>query len=1101
MRGGLTGSIDIIVRALLQEFPGLDPTRLRAAVERGTAKADTASLDTEGHRIVSQQLARVEATEESAERAAILRSLAADLESRGDAERALVVRLSAFAEQQDVADLDPLLRLGRVTERWGELPLDALTVLVEIDDPASAGRLREIAAAWRELGSAYRAADAYERVLLLAPDDEIAHDGLETFYRSTGEWPVLVDLLRRRAELPTINQADRAELHREIAQIHERELGDDAGAREAYREADRLVPDHPEVLDALARIAVKLGGLDDEALTALERTSSITSEPKARAQVLHRAAEIARQTDWDKSLELFERAHREDPELVAVIDGLALLLRDRGELENCVDILVAAVARPALVAEHSRWAADAADFCVALGDTERAKELYRTARTADPTNHHAGLALVELCWDTGAVVELAPILEELCRTTTEPARLRGYLIQLAKVSRELGDHAAVRAALTRAVAIDPDDPGPCRELADILFEAGDWAGTRPLLELLLDEHEATFDEDTRVELHFRAARCAKELGDDATAAKQTAMALALAPNFRPALLLRSELGDADPFARAADQLALANSSPPEERAARFAALGDTYAKLEDPATAREMYREALLYQPNDRMLLTKSLGLVADEGDWSYSLDLVSRLAESETDPVVRGRYRYLAGTIARDNLDDPERALPLFDRAIEDDPKLFVAADSLEEGLASDREALVGFYYRRLGHVRDDEGRAGERLRLWTCLGDLCNQLGRLDDTIVAVEVQLSLDPENHKLRERLAGLYDRADPKHDPAAIAHHHTLLALDKRRIASYVALRAAHKRLGQIEQARACDEALSIIGAGAASAARIEELFADDAVATPHDESTARRPLANEDWIALARLDVDPQLSALFAIVAPSFAAERARTKPPRALAGKDVRDRELPIAVGRVLGQVLAAFGLARPPVYVDRDQLVAATIALRARDGVLAPVLVLGKPALDTQYGDRELAFLLARQLADLRSDRIARLLCPRPGDLAQLVELVITPAGQGPARTWLSSTLHAVELDKALAIGERLRDQNVDPMRAARQWRAATERAADRIGLVVAGDLATCVRLLEGQGTNVTSDVHRVLDLVWASVTEDVLAVRARVEGWRRR
>ena len=77
-------------------------------------------------------------------------------------------------------------------------------------------------------------------------------------------------------------------------------------------------------------------------------------------------------------------------------------------------------------------------------------------------------------------------------------------------------------------------------------------------------------------------------------------------------------------------------------------------------------------------------------------------------------------------------------------------------------------------------------------------------------------------------------------------------------------------------------------------------------------------------------------------------------------------------------------------------------------------------------------------------------------------------------------------------IAIGARLRERAIQPLRAAIDWLAATERAADRIGLVVAGDLATCVRVLQREAPD------RVDELVWASVTEEVLAVRARVEGW---
>ena len=45
-----------------------------------------------------------------------------------------------------------------------------------------------------------------------------------------------------------------------------------------------------------------------------------------------------------------------------------------------------------------------------------------------------------------------------------------------------------------------------------------------------------------------------------------------------------------------------------------------------------MYREALAHRPGDHLLLTKFLGLVTDDGDWSYSLDVVQRLIDTEQD-------------------------------------------------------------------------------------------------------------------------------------------------------------------------------------------------------------------------------------------------------------------------------------------------------------------------------------------------------------------------------------------------------------------------------------------------------------------------------------
>ena len=63
---------------------------------------------------------------------------------------------------------------------------------------------------------------------------------------------------------------------------------------------------------------------------------------------------------------------------------------------------------------------------------------------------------------------------------------------------------------------------------------------------------------------------------------------------------------------------------------------------------------------------------------------------------------------------------------------------------------------------------------------------------------------------------------------------------------------------------------------------------------------------------------------------------------------------------------------------------------------------------------------------------------------------------------------------------------------MTAALGWLAATERAADRVGMVVTGDLAGCVKILERD----VGEATRASDLVWASVTEDVLGDNGTIQ-----
>ena len=96
-----------------------------------------------------------------------------------------------------------------------------------------------------------------------------------------------------------------------------------------------------------------------------------------------------------------------------------------------------------------------------------------------------------------------------------------------------------------------------------------------------------------------------------------------------------------------------------------------------------------------------------------------------------------------------------------------------------------MAFYYHRLEHVRDDEGRRGERLRLWDRLGELLRRARPPRRRGHRVRGRAhARSRQSGAARPRLADLYLRASPKHDAAAIAHHQAVLAGDKKRRASY-----------------------------------------------------------------------------------------------------------------------------------------------------------------------------------------------------------------------------------------------------------------------------------------------------------------------------
>ena len=600
------------------------------------AQGASAALDTEGHRVVDTHLARVEATEERGERATILRELADD--ARGSAatpSARCVVRLAAFAEAPTSADLDPLLRLARVTERWSELPLDAMTALVDITDDASrAPAVASIATAWQQLGRGYRAADCLERVLADRPDRRARARGARAVLprerRVAGadrsarpaRGPRRATTRARRA-VPRARADLRARARRRHRRARRLPRGRSArarsprGARRASRGSTVARRRHRRRRAGDARAA---------------RARDRASRARARATCSLRAAEIARAIDYDKAQALFERALRRRSRTRPGGRRPRALLRDRGELARRSMLLVDGRRAPGAGAERSRWlatpptsasrsATPIARSAVSRRAHRRSDEpqgrararravlghrLARRAR-ADPRRavpHDRGAG-------PAARLSARSAARSRASSATTPARATRWRARSSSI-RTIGDAPRARRSAVRR-------PGLARRAR--------------LIEGAARGHEDLLAARSRVELHLprgalrararRQRRRRSARGGHARARARSPRRAAAARRARHATT-RSRSRRTSSRSR--------TSHRPRRRRTRFTALGDRYAELGDRATAREMYREALVHRPADHLLLTKFLGLVADEGDWSYSLDLVQRLIDTEKD-------------------------------------------------------------------------------------------------------------------------------------------------------------------------------------------------------------------------------------------------------------------------------------------------------------------------------------------------------------------------------------------------------------------------------------------------------------------------------------
>ncbi len=984
---------------------------------------------------------------------------------------------------------------------------DRIGVLAELTDLVSdlgerAMLYHEMAEEWERIGEPDRAAECFEWVLACDANDQDAYRALQRIYLGLKRWRAAIDAYTRHADI--VSPQERATLYAQVGRIYEMKLGDCSRALDYFTMADEEAPLRHDVLAALARLHVDCERFDD-AVDVLQRCARMATNAEERAALLHNAAEIADRElgDHDLALEFLERSHEQSPDRSSGIEALAALYRDRGEPHRAAELFETSAERAAEPSERARFLVAAANCWASADDDERAVILCRAALDVDPGYEPALEAMARLLWRRRDLDALVPMLARLASRQADPETRHARLRRLARAAAEAGAFAAERDALEQILERHPDDLEARLELGGLCFADGDWEVARTLIGGALEVHEDQMSSTAVIEAHYRVGRCCAALGDAAAARVHIDTALALDPAHREALLARAELDVNEPNALIADKLALVASAPLGERAALLTEIGDLYAgHLGDPVSAREMYREALTYRPTDHVLLNKCLGLIAEQGDWAESTDMLERLIETEKDPSVRAKYRHVAATIYRDELHRVDDAIAQLETAVEEDPTLSCAAHELETLLAErgDSAELASLYYTRLQALRGLPGFAEECLRMWGEIADVYLALGQREEALCALEVATSLEPENARRRQRLAKLYVELGPDHYEKAIEQHQKLLHDNARRVASYHSLCGLYRLTGQLEKERACADALSIIGMRSV----------DQGASIVSDETTPFRAdgpvLDRKVWAKLSNGHVDRTLSLLFSIASPLFARGRARTRQQHGLRRKNrvgAADSRRFAVVLRAVGRRL---GIDLPEVYVRREQPGACVVLPCATAAGVSLVLSLGRPIIDDDMSDAELAFSFARCLCDLRADRAARLVFRGAAELAQVIEAAIGiaarnepgidhPASKSATSRSLEHALAPLELDQIATIGSRIHERGLDAQAAAQAWLDATDRASARIALALTGDLHACVRALVKDPAASDARESLILDLVRTNVSEEMFEVRSQL------
>ncbi|MEM6290236.1 MAG: tetratricopeptide repeat protein [Myxococcota bacterium] len=434
----------------------------------------------------------------------------------------------------------------------------------------------------------------------------------------------------------------RASILLQLGNVHETMRRDLPRAAEVYELAVAEDPDNPNCLRALGRIYEKMRRWP-QAVEALRRQASESSDPPERLAALRRVASLAEQelSDVDLAISALQEVAALDPDDLLTLYQLATLCRKARRptvlitaLQMLVDRVDDDVARTALLVELGEVQE------LQLKKRAPARQCYERALSLTPGYTPALRALSRLYRDNGDLEDLVGLLDPSVDTVTDPAVLA---LKAGRVCfEELGDSQRAIESLRTAYETHPDLV-PARELLlQMLTATGQIRKAYDLLRSQQPPQSAALAADYHYRLGLLAEATARQEKPKDQRGKPSDLEDAALQHYRAALGQQPDHGlayersrrlliayhDTANVARLVEHAITADADG--VKATHQVHLARLRAAAGDTAGARKAYEEALSTRADDPIVRHELQGLLRQLGDRS-SLPALHLRASKDT--------------------------------------------------------------------------------------------------------------------------------------------------------------------------------------------------------------------------------------------------------------------------------------------------------------------------------------------------------------------------------------------------------------------------------------------------------------------------------------
>lgn len=595
------------------------------------------------------------------------------------AEEAIVCYRDVLTHSPEELDaLEALTRLYRQENKWKELAenLDH-HARVAAQPEVKIGLYAERAKVCEEQLHDVRLAIASHLAALEVNPKHIPSLGeLERLYEITESWEDELGILKRLLDLAG-PPAEQHRIHFKMGTIYESKMVAPSAAISAYVKAHDLEPTHLKTLDALERLYDQMG--DAARLVAiLEEKATLLPDERVRLYMWIGRLWDEKLADPGKAIASYERIPPIDSKNLDAISDLESLYQRTNQWENVIRaVIMKAEAVPDQAAAVELLNRAGGLWVEKFNNDEQALQALSKALTINPRHRPTIAKAQEIYARLGRWEEVLSLYAREVELVADPKAKSDIFTRMGQVLQEkIGNDARASQNYELALRSDPNRMEAVRPLARIYFNHKRWEQAEPLYRKWGDSLGAEAPPQSVAQVFYERGSVCQNLSRDREALDFYRRAIEKMPGYLDPLRARSELHvqrkewndalEAEKEVIAAlekqgDKAGVGNS---------LVNMGGLAEKIGKPEEAARYYTRSLEMTGDYAPTLENLIRLFSEKNLFNNVVGLYDRLIALNQSTPHEANIRLRKGVVLEDKINDKQRALNEYNRAIEIAPE-----------------------------------------------------------------------------------------------------------------------------------------------------------------------------------------------------------------------------------------------------------------------------------------------------------------------------------------------------------------------------------------------------------------------------------------------